>query len=254
MSETPTQTPTEEGTDRRAPLEIWRVVQAFVHALFGVCGAPEELARRHTLTLKDHQLFLKWLRAGEALLRRMLFIEAALIASTLPGRRAQREEPGPIWQRAGSCCTRSGNVEGSAPRLIAHDPDHPEQWRVSFRAFNASPACSGGGSRRSLETEEELDNCVQLKSAGRSVPGSGGAVKFRSAWPLAERLEALLRVFNDPLPYAKRLAQRLRKTRELVKRFTESWREHRDLVGHALYNALVNPITCGAAVFSQNSS
>jgi hypothetical protein len=33
--------------------------------------------------------------------------------------------------------------------------------------------------------------------------------RFTSAWPLAERYEALIRVFNDPAPYAKRLAARL---------------------------------------------
>jgi hypothetical protein len=32
---------------------------------------------------------------------------------------------------------------------------------------------------------------------------------FYSAWPLAERYEALLRAFNDPAPYARRLAKRL---------------------------------------------
>ena len=33
--------------------------------------------------------------------------------------------------------------------------------------------------------------------------------RFHSAWPLALRLQALLRVYNDPLPYARRLARRL---------------------------------------------
>lgn len=33
---------------------------------------------------------------------------------------------------------------------------------------------------------------------------------FYSSWPLAERYEAVLRVFNDPAPYARRLAKRLR--------------------------------------------
>lgn len=36
--------------------------------------------------------------------------------------------------------------------------------------------------------------------------------KFYSAWPLAERYEALLRVFNNPAPFAKRLAARLHAT------------------------------------------
>jgi hypothetical protein len=37
-------------------------------------------------------------------------------------------------------------------------------------------------------------------------------VTFRSAWPLAERYEALIRVFNDPAPYARRLARHLHAT------------------------------------------
>lgn len=35
---------------------------------------------------------------------------------------------------------------------------------------------------------------------------------FRSAWPLAERYEALLRVLNNPLAYARRLARALHAT------------------------------------------
>ena len=37
-------------------------------------------------------------------------------------------------------------------------------------------------------------------------------ISFHSTWPAAERYEALLRVFNDPAPYARRLAKRLHAT------------------------------------------
>jgi hypothetical protein len=37
-------------------------------------------------------------------------------------------------------------------------------------------------------------------------------LRFRSAWPLAERYEALLRVFNDPSACARRVAARLHAT------------------------------------------
>jgi hypothetical protein len=37
-------------------------------------------------------------------------------------------------------------------------------------------------------------------------------VRFRSSWPLALRYEALIRVFNDPTTYARRLARRLHAT------------------------------------------
>jgi len=47
-----------------------------------------------------------------------------------------------------------------------------------------------------------------------SSPAGGGAKppSFHSAWPAAERYEALLRAFNDPAPYARRLAKRLHAT------------------------------------------
>ena len=52
-------------------------------------------------------------------------------------------------------------------------------------------------------------------------------VTFRSAWPLAERYEALLRVFNDPTKYAQRLARRLHATPhrvgEVLNYTADSW-------------------------------
>ncbi len=69
-------------------------------------------------------------------------------------------------------------------RLITHHPDAPEASRVTFR------------------TMERDRTCARQRGWSASAP-------FRSAWPLAERFEALLRVHNDPAPYAKRLARRL---------------------------------------------
>ena len=77
--------------------------------------------------------------------------------------------------------------------------------------------------------------------------------RFRSAWPLAERQEALLRVCNNPAPYAKRLAARLRKNKALVTRLCASaWSEFRDTIGHTLHDALADPIICAAAVFQES--
>ncbi len=41
-------------------------------------------------------------------------------------------------------------------------------------------------------------------NGGRKEPS-----RFRSAWPLAERYEAIVRAFNEPALYAQRLARRL---------------------------------------------
>jgi hypothetical protein len=44
------------------------------------------------------------------------------------------------------------------------------------------------------------------ETKGEVVPN---APRFYSAWPLAERYEALVRAFNNPAPFARRLARRL---------------------------------------------
>jgi len=67
-------------------------------------------------------------------------------------------------------------------------PNNPEAWRVSFRCL--------------VETQR----CRAYKRRGRRC-----VIDSYFARPLAERFEALLRVFNDPAPFARRLARRMRK-------------------------------------------
>ena len=101
----------------------------------------------------------------------------ALVRALLVIRAA--EMPAPI--------RRTPRAKRSPPRsrqMVEHDPDKPESWRVSFRAVPAPP---GLGS-------------------GRYAPGA----ELPSAWPLAERLEAVIRVLENPDPFARRLVGRLR--------------------------------------------
>lgn len=92
MSNTETSAP-EKG-ERQAPLSLWCAAQAFLHTLFDLFGAPEQLVARHTLMLAQHALILPWLCVGEALLRRLLLIEAALLES-------KRTDPTPPPARGG---------------------------------------------------------------------------------------------------------------------------------------------------------
>ncbi|MBC7769439.1 MAG: hypothetical protein H7124_11690, partial [Phycisphaerales bacterium] len=73
-------------------------------------------------------------------------------------------------------------------RLVAFTAENPEAWRTSFRC--------GVPDRRSA------------RRLGAGAPRA--SVRFLSAWPLAERFEAMLRVFNAPQSYAKRLARGFR--------------------------------------------
>ncbi|MBX9745338.1 MAG: hypothetical protein K2X34_00455 [Hyphomonadaceae bacterium] len=65
--------------------------------------------------------------------------------------------------------------------------------------------------------------------ASRSNPY--GLPSFHSAWPLAERYEALIRVFNDPAPFARRLAARLHATPHRARELTSHPDGAPDLIG-----------------------
>jgi hypothetical protein len=174
---------------RTAPIALWRVAEAFLHVLHNLFGAPEDVAREHTLTRKAYALLLSWLRVGEALMRRLIAIEAA----SFPKSEAQPP---------------SRNPRPRLRRLMHFTPDKPEEWRVSFRCF-PSPMLrqaqhdAGGNAAGSVS--------VSLSLSKAKRPGD-----FHDAWPLAERYEALLRAFNDPHPYARRLAKRLHARPHLI--------------------------------------
>ena len=155
---------------RNAPLTLWQRVGAFVNELFSLFGEPQVLAGEHILALKRYQLILPWLRAGEALLRRFLLLEAALLEPEAPSPRPRT--PAPSKPRP--------------PRDL--DLNDPDAWRVSFRC-SSSPAHA---QRRSRQSRKGNANPRVL------------APRFRSALPLARRFEAVLRVYNNPLAFARR--------------------------------------------------
>jgi hypothetical protein len=154
-------------TTRTAPLALWRVAEAFLGILHTLFGSPAEIAARRTLTHKPYALMLSWLRAGEALMRRLLVIEAAAYAKP--------NTPPRLWPK-----------RPRARRAVAFWQEKPEDWRVSFRCFADRPSHARG-----------------------AVSGQSNEQRFHEAWPAALRFEALIRAFNDPHAYARRIAKRL---------------------------------------------
>lgn len=118
---------------------------------------------------------MQWIGAAEAFMRQLLHIEANAIlgAIALPPTKPHAHK---------SPRTR---------RLVTFHPDRPEAWRVSFRCNVEQTRPAGMPQRRPARTPSLHTPTVY------------------DAWPLALRSEALLRVFNDPIPYARRLARRL---------------------------------------------
>lgn len=154
-----------------APPALWRIARAFLCVLHDLFGAPSDIARAHSLTHAAYKLLLSWLRVGEAMMRRLIAIEAAAFPkpNTRPLLHVSRKR---------------------ARHMMEFWPEKPDEWRVSFRCFTDARSTRACGPRKPPQR----------------VPGSP---IFHSAWPLAERFEALIRVFNNPIPAAHRLAARL---------------------------------------------
>src|SRR5689334_18480393 len=62
---------------RTAPRALWLVAQSFLNTLYVLFGDPAAIAFQHTLTQEPYQLLASWIRCGEAMMRRLLLIEAA---------------------------------------------------------------------------------------------------------------------------------------------------------------------------------
>ena len=120
----------EAAATRTAPLTLWRVAQAVLGVLHMLFGPPETVAAQHTLTAKAHAQIASWLRTAEAMLRRLLLIEASAYPrpNTRPLLRAPRQR------------TR---------KLMHFTAEAPGQWRVSFRCFVSS-------TRRQAQSDQSM--------------------------------------------------------------------------------------------------
>jgi hypothetical protein len=241
-----------------APPALWCAAETLVQTLYDLFDSPAEVAWSDTLTSKAYRLMQTWLRVAEALMRRLLLIEAAACAKTLDRRRPRRR-----------LLETDGVPPAGTPavQVVEFFPDKPQDWRVSFRclvatrATNSSPARGGSGSRQSRETKGDGDDraqfCTSLSDRfATTSPASGGGFRptkrFRSAWPLALRFEALLRVYNDPLPYARRLAARLHARPERARDMLRAPPDAHHKIGDDDFAALTHAAESAAAAFNSS--
>ncbi len=126
-----------------------------MHTLYALFGAPEDVAAEHTLTRAAHTLMASWLRCAEAMLRRLLLIEASAVAkpNTRPLLHKQRQR---------------------VRKLIGFDADQPEAWRVSFRSLHLPPHRGGSAERRSRKAKGDLAPRAPSDAYGVSSPTRGG--------------------------------------------------------------------------------
>ena len=198
---------TETDDDETSPQNLWRALRDYIRAACALFGAPAALAMRRVVPRDEYKGFLPWLGACENLLRKLLFLDAVKLELGPHGPPASRR-PAPAHAGEGA---RLGEAEASLRRSLAggpyiakpaaFDPGKPESWKVTFKlGAHGAPAPAPPASRR---------------------PGSGGPKPSTVASkPIALRLEALIRGFNNPEPLVKRLARLLHRNRDRVRAFT----------------------------------
>ncbi len=198
-------------TNRAAPAQLWRAMRAFLCLVFDLFGEPSDIAASGALSRKTRALIAPWLRAGEAFMRRLLFIEALALADDVPLQPSTKRAPRPRLRK-----------------LYEFYPDKPDDWRVSFRVVPEVRRMR----RRSRSARQRLPplklapqlvlprpqpglRIARLRASARSAPPLPATQRAprdpANAWPVAERLEALRRAYNAPHSSAVRLARLLRR-------------------------------------------
>ncbi|MES1157041.1 MAG: hypothetical protein ABUL73_04590 [Alphaproteobacteria bacterium] len=216
--------------------------------VFGSSRAIARQSAAGRLTGEARALLLTWLRGCEMALRHALLIEAAALMPSLPPKRnapaAPRKRAGQStapsfdpdapesWRigfrsipHTGRCSRRTARARRIwRPRIDPRDapfppPDYfiiPEDAARADKAAwlarlnEVSSPVYGGGDREAIggggaRLGEFCATPTVSRNALDTSPACGGGISA-----LARRAEALLRVFNDPLPAARRLALRLR--------------------------------------------
>lgn len=188
MTDSPAPEPT---ADTR--LDLWRTLRDYIVSAFYILGSPLDLAERAWVRIAQYNGYNSWLFRCEELFRRLLFVDALKLAGNThaPVPPAKQDAP------------RSVRVS----HLEAFDTEHPESWRVSFQLnSNGPPAPRRQAAKRNASVDWNTTACV---------------------YPLARRLEALVRAFNDPDRHVRRMARLLRKHRaRLAAAFTRPTRTY----------------------------
>jgi hypothetical protein len=174
------------------PHALWSALRFYIQHACAIIGLPSDIAQRTWIARWEYRRFADLLRPLEALLRRLVFLDAVKLPPEPPRIETKRRPRRLMRAQTGA----------------AFDPARSETWRVRFNlgATSLRPAQRG---------KTETPVCPSL-----SKTSSAPLINVISSAPLALRLEALIRGFNDPAPLARRLARRLRRHPHVARDFS----------------------------------
>jgi hypothetical protein len=159
---------------------LWAAAREALRFMQTLFGGPAAIAALVWVVGARRAEMLAWLAPVEALLRKLVALEAASLSVSPPMPRTPPVGPG-----------------ARRPRGVI-DIETPQNWPARFRVS------------ASQERRRDAGPATPPRTAG--APNFDG---LYGAFPLAARLEAALRVMENPAPYAQRLARRL--ARSLVR-------------------------------------
>jgi hypothetical protein len=198
--------------------ELWAVLRHFFGCAQRDIGAPTDIARIALIGPEARKLILDWLAPLEALLRRLLFLNA--VAIELPN----AQHPNPAKLKA-----PKSNAQRPRPS-IARDAENPASWPAHFRL--APPSAHRPAPRGAQ------------KPAPREAHFGAG---LYTGWPLALRFEALRRAMENPDALTLRLARLLRARPQTAHAFTQPPRAHEHWRFAAHYVAMATDLAADAA-------
>jgi len=181
---------------------LWQTARAWFADVLDSFGGPQKI--QHTLDRIARRAIKRQLKALEALVMKLLLIEAAKLRPLAV-----------TTQRASAARRGQGRAAQGA------DLNRPETWRVCFQLHipPEPPEPKNTGPRfRSLAPPRFIRAVVVDAKALAKTFAHMAAMRAKSttearehanAAKLARRFEALRRVFADPLPRARRLKQKL---------------------------------------------
>jgi hypothetical protein len=156
------------------PFELetaWAALQHAIMCMLAIFGGVAAVAERLILTRAGRIEILQWLAQIEAAARRLILLEAL----NLPPPNA----PPPFIPQAKLATTYADKPQ---PEL----PEDPAQWNVRFHVWSAARSSEGA---KTIGIQAARSDAIQ-----------------HNAIPLARRMEALRRLFDQRHAYAQRLA------------------------------------------------
>jgi hypothetical protein len=157
----------------------WDKVDFYLQHALSLFGYPAKLAQQLWISLRDYRLFSHYIRPLEQAVRQLIFIAALDLAPTTLPPTPERK----FRERRGMPANARANFE----------PANPETWRASFKLSLRS---AGAPAR------------TQASRPNKCRRGAGAPERISSV-PSAQRLEALLRAYEQRDKLAAALARKL---------------------------------------------